>query len=223
MNTTNIKKVIVIMAAALLLSIAAIIAHYVWKADKVDLYIHTSPINATVVINGKEHSNRKSGSPYVVKKQSELSITIKRDGFKERHIDYVTPEEGEAHVYVPLDPKTSDAQKIIEAEVDHREDIVNNWFSDLSEQVNQSNPFLAELPYYGTFFVISQGVSIQQESSDTDFALYVDLYEGYEEQGKEEATDFIKEKGYKPEEFEIIYTVTKYVGRYEEYDPRYME
>lgn len=223
--TIGTKWLTIATIALLALFFAVWIGYAMWSHSKTSLIIHTSPMNVDVTINGKKYSGKKSGSSYQVPQGATLSIIIHRDGFVDRHIDdYSVPEnEQEVHMHVPLDPQTNKARAVLEKEADHREDILNNWSSDLAEHIEQDNPILTELPYHGTYVVVSQGISVQNPAAEGRFALYIDLYEGYEELGKEEAAAFMRGKGYNPEDYEIIYTASKYEGRYEEFDDRYID
>lgn len=217
MDNSSFKKWSIILIA-----LATVILFTVWiifaisDFGKKTITINTSPLEVNVTIGDKEYGLRESGSTFRAEIDSEIAITLSREGFADTEISHIVSSEDENNIiFAALEPLTFEAQQILKSseEVANHESVVTDSYLNLMDEMNEEFPILSELPHYGRYFTISQGLSQKNPDNPKAFALYIDVLSQFVEQGKKDALDFLESRDYNPEDFEIIYREEAYQTR----------
>ena len=215
MDNNSKRKFIIIAGIVIAVLFIAWIIFALFSLNQTTITINTSPMRANITINDREYLDQESGSDYRVNKES-IQITVHREGFIDRVVSHTVGETKESNILnIALQPNTFEADQLLKSaeESAHRESIVTDDYLELLNTVNEKYPILSDLPYYDRYFVISQGLSQKKPDDPESFALYIDIYDMFAEQGKREAYQFLKNNNYNPDDFEIIFRVEKYQVR----------
>lgn len=216
--TRGFKTLLIISGSVLVLAFIVWMVFAIIDTTKTTVTIHTSPRHVTITINDDKYSDVESGSDFSVV-GDEASITVSREGFTDYTVTHAFTEDEESNtLYIALEPATFEAEQLLATpdEANHRESIVTDAYLQLLDVMEENHPILSELPQYGRYFTMSQGVSQQHPNDRTSFALYVDIYDAFEQEGRQEALEFLRENNYNPDDFEIIFRVEQYVTRDQE-------
>lgn len=216
---TRDSKLILIISGIVLVT-----AFIIWlifatvESFKTEVTVNTSPKQVTIAINDQQPIDIESGYNFSVHGE-EVVIKVSRDGFRDFTLTHTLTEDDEGNILnIALEPATFEAEQLLDTdeEADHRESIVTDAYLNLLDTMDDQYPILSELPHYGRYSTISQGVSQKNPNDETSFALYVDVLDAFEEEGRQEALKFLRDKGYKDDEFEVIFRLEEYVTRDQE-------
>ncbi len=187
------------------------------NSTKISYTILTSPINTQVTIDGRVHKNKDSGSTFALH-EGEYEVVISRDGFSSYSTNIKVENGGDNELKVILEAQSNEARSLLlkTDEDANLQLLVMGSYSNIVESIQESNPILTKLPFYGTYFTISQGVSVKENKNPGSFALYIEVYDKFEKRGKEDAMKWFSKNNFNPDDFEIIYKTTKYTTRDEE-------
>ena len=209
------RHLLFLSVGVFIIGIVIIIIAAIFNASRVTLTVYTSPIKATVTVNNKTHINKQTGSTYSLP-EGEYEVVVSRDGF-ESNTTKITVKKGEDEpvLKIALTAVSDEAKALLETEDEayNREFIVTSSAIEKSEEKMESNPILLELPYYDTYFSVSQGVSEKNPSDASAFALYVRVYDRYKNRGESAFLSYMNSKGYSVDDYEIIYITIPYETR----------
>ncbi len=201
------------------LLVVAVLAFIIWivislnNLNKVDLIINTSPLVVDVKIDGVVYESQPSGSTYRVEANTEIIVILSREGFAETKLTHTVTDQDDSNIlYTSLQPSTFEAEEILRTseEAANRESVTTDAYLKLLDEINHEFPVLSELPQYGRYYTMSQGLSLKNPGDPKAFAIYVDIFSQFSEEGRRDALEFLKDKGYNPDDFEIIFREEKY-------------
>jgi hypothetical protein len=162
------------------------------------------PDDALMTINGKNAAiNKKIGVT-----PGEYTVKVKRSGFKdqEQKLSIKKTDNKEMRFFMePSSPEgfnwlTNHPEQALKAE-----SLTSKEFDEQSKRIVEKLPLIEELPFIDQFWRVDYGVSEKYPDDSEAVALYVKYWS---EQGKQDALDWIKFKGYDPEKLEIIFTAS---------------
>lgn len=195
------KRMIAITAGLALLVIGVMTAVFVHqKPLTAHLSIQFAPTSSAITVNGQ---NSRSGSLNV--RPGSYKIVVSHSGFVEKSTS-VTVAAGETK-YVGF-VLASNSPATANWYVDHADDqrlseiITGKNISVDSTSQQTTLPIIKELPFIDNYYRIDYGVSKLHPSDPNAVALYVKYYS---DEGKQQALDWLKFKGYDPAKLEIIY------------------
>lgn len=215
MNNSTKKRQIIIISILLGFMLTVWIVYALVNSGRPTVIINTSPMRADITIGDKTYRDMESGSEYTLGNK-QVNIVVHRDGFLDNTYTYEVGDDRDDNIInIALRPETFEAQELLKSanEAAHRELIVTDSYQDLVDTVMNKNPILSDLPYYGSYFTMSQGLSVKNPDDPESFAIYVDIYDQFSQQGRDEAANFLRSKGYDPDDYEVIYRVEEYQVR----------
>ncbi len=194
--------VVLVMA---LIVIAVVNMH---KTTTVELVV--APSFADITANGKKIA---SGGERTIKYYpGNYEIEIVADGFHSQKMTMNFEDNGTTHIYTYLEP-TDDNADFYDLEENKKEYDLAQMAMDKqailsTEEYAEKYPITNVLPYWVedyNEFGRPQGFRIDYgefEGCETDFCLQVTAYK---RSGLERAKEYIKEKGFNPDDFEILF------------------
>ena len=126
------------------------------------------------------------------------------EGFVDNEVTFTAKKSGQT-VNLVLEPNSPEGYDWLASHPDElkkRQGIGGSTFSSNSQQQLTNNPVIANLPYIERYFRIDYGASKAQPDNPGAVALYITYYAAV---GKQQALDWLKQQGYDPSKFEIIY------------------
>lgn len=172
------------------------------NAKDTELTFETSPLEVQIKIDDEQYGTVSSGDTITAPIHEQAEIEVSREGFR-TYSSTVEVTPGAPHtVTAELHPETQEAQALLEEE--HQgslEQEVTEQYLEEAERAYQEYPILEQLPKHGKLFRAYQGLS---DTSGNDFAIHLYLYEGEESQGREAFKDWLKNRGYHFEDYDIV-------------------
>lgn len=183
--------------------VAVIIVQNVRLATMGRLTTVVVPDDAVMTIDGKKAAiNKKIGVA-----TGERTVTVKRTGFKEQTQKF-TSKRGESNeLRFFLEPVSAEAFKWLKDHPEQAhlaESLASQDFDKQAEATAKRTPLINDLPFIDQFYRIDYGMSEKHPDDPTAIAIYIRYWS---EQGKADALEWIKFKGYDPDKLEIIYIV----------------
>lgn len=207
MFNTNpqLRKLVYISAALLLVGTVGYILFVGWQnRDKTALIEIQSavPNDANVTINGnKVGANSKNA---VV--PGKHTVSAKRNGFDDKTQE-VEVKQGETKtVRLIMTPNGDEGYNWLRAHPDasmEYEGAVGQQFDQTSDKATAENPLIAYLPEVHPTWRVDYGKSVKNPNDPTALAIIITY--GGSDIDKQNALDWIKSQGFKPEDYEIIY------------------
>ncbi|HSW37390.1 MAG TPA: hypothetical protein VLG37_03425 [Candidatus Saccharimonadales bacterium] len=168
---------------------------------KTGVQLDIVPSDAEVLIDSKIHS--KLGATKLTAGIHNLKVS--RRGFASAEVRFSVSDGKITGLNLALKPSSSVGEKWLK---DHPEETLKaEGFSGAAfdQQVNtirQTTPLIASLPFTDQLFRVDYGASKLYPQDSTAVAIYITYYS---EDGKQQALDWIRFKGYDPAKLEIIY------------------
>ncbi len=195
------KRPLITLAITLLgvLGIAVLFVHA--RSPKPNVTLTTSPSIATAKLStGKQI---KQGSLYL--KPSNYNLTISFAGFTTKTTSFTVNSSGTSKITVVLIPSDASGYQWLKdhpSEQGVREQIGSTQFRQNSQARQQKSPIVKLLPHIERYFRIDYGTSQIHPNDDSAVAIYITLYAS---QGKQQALDWIQQKGFDSNALELIY------------------
>jgi hypothetical protein len=115
------------------------------------------------------------------------------------------PKGQDTTVTVTLTPSNEEGAEWLKThpkEALKRESIGGTSYNSDSEQALKKTPLISSLPFIDQLYRVDYGLSKKTPDDPTATAIYIKYYT---EEGKTQALDWIRFKGYNPSSLEIIY------------------
>lgn len=132
-------------------------------------------------------------------------FVAKRNGFGERTIKFDIKAGENKDMQVYLYPNSAEGEKWLKENPEQATKLEGETGKQLREQSSQRTikyPILEQLPVIDPTFRIDYGVSKKNPDDPSSVALYI---QALDQEGRNNAIDWIRYNGYKPEDYEIIY------------------
>lgn len=206
MNNMNptIKKAIYISAGVLALVLVSYVFYLGLQSRDKTATIEvqsTVPNDPTVTIDGdKVTSNGKVGVT-----PGKHTVKAKRSGFDDKSID-VDVKTGETKtVQFLMTPNSDEGRQWLRDhpnEAYQFEGAQGKEFDQTSATITADNPLIAHLPEIHPTWRVDYGQSQKQPDNEKAVAIIITYGNDY---AKQSALDWIKSKGFNPDDYEIIY------------------
>lgn len=203
---SNVKKIIYIMAAVVAMALIAYVFILGLQAKDKTATIEiqsAAPNDPTVTIDGQKVSN--NGKTAV--KPGQHTVLAKRNGFADS-TQQVTANTGETKtVRLLMDPNGDAGYQWMRDHPDAAvewEGKVGQQFDKNSANTTNKNPLISYLPEIRPNWRIDYGKSVAHPDDPTAIAITI-TYGGYE-LDKQNALQWIKDQGFNPADYEIIFT-----------------
>ena len=195
---------ITLVSTAVLALIAIVITLVVLRDDSQEtpVTITASPLEIQLTINGEDHGMVEDGTTLLIDAEDEIEVTAAYDGFDTyTATEQVTPGE-ESDLAIALEPQTEQAWELLDSQGQlEAEQRGTEQYLEEAEEAYANHPILHDLPEEQQHFRAAQGVS---EDGENDWAIHLYLYDGHEDQGREDFHDWLDEEGYADEDYEIV-------------------
>ena len=213
MNNNKSKQVLLAVVGLGVIIAGLTVVFFSFKKDA-SLTIQTSPLEVNIAIDGDDtysKTNFKSGDTIRLNSGA-VQIKASREGFKTKTLTYDVVADKTNKVFISLTPESDEAKQLLDSREEqyNRQYTATNAADNAAKIATEENEILQILPHYGRYFTISQGVSKQNPNKVGAMALYIDIYDP---SGKSDALEFLRDSGYNPDDYEIIYTEHEYVPR----------
>jgi len=160
------------------------------------------PDDALMTINGKSAAiNKKIGVT-----PGEYTVKVKRSGFKEQEQKLSIKKTDNKELRFFLEPSTPEGFNWLTNHPEQAmkaESLSSKEFDEQSKRITEKLPLINDLPFIDQFYRIDYGVSEKSPDDSDAVAIYIKYWS---DQGKQDALDWIRFKGYDPNKLEIIYT-----------------
>jgi len=199
------KRIITIALALFVLIIAAVVVTVIYRSDRTEstpLTFVTSPKEIHVMINGEDHGTVESGETITVLLGPEATIQLSQEGFTP-YDEYLDIEQGQDHlVTAELHPETQQASELLEQErqAEEEHEATEHYLQE-TEAVYDQYPILGDLPQHGEAYSAYQGLA---SSNDHDFGIYLQLYKGHEDNGRQQFNHWLQTNNYAADDYDII-------------------
>ena len=145
----------------------------------------------------------KSGKINV--KPGKHTIIVSKKGFSTQinTVDLKTKET--KYVGIALLPNSPETKNWYKEHPDDQlllESISSNSFDQYTKNAVEKNPLIKDLPLIDRFYRVDYGQSLQHPDDPSAMGIYIKYYS---QDGKQQALDWIKFKGYDPSQLEIIF------------------
>lgn len=166
------------------------------------LTVTSSPKTVDVKIGDKEFGGVDTGDTLSGPAGEPVEVEIGHEGFESFTKKVTLDPDQTTEINARLRPLTDEAQALIddEEELDFQKDETEEYLRN-AEQAYRDYPILSDMPKHGKLFSAYQGVA---KKPGYDFAIYVQLYSGSEDQGRDEFTNWMRDEEYNPDDYEII-------------------
>lgn len=173
---------------------------------EVEMLFTTSPQSVDVTVDGEDYGGVATGESLTVEAGAEIDVEVHREGFEAFTTTLDRADDGPTHVDAALLPMTDEAWDLIaeEEELQEEQETTESYLRN-AEQAYKDHPILRDLPRETNTFSAFHGVP---ESPGYDFAVYVELYSGAEDVGRDDFNAWVAEEGYDTDEFEVIEEVS---------------
>lgn len=167
-----------------------------------DLAVTSSPKTVDVKIGDQEFGGVETGTTLSAPAGKKLEVEVSHEGFEPFTKAVTLNADQPTTIDARLRPLTDEAQAVIdeEEELDFQKGETEEYLRN-AEKAYRDYPILSDMPKEGKLFSAYQGVA---KKPGYDFAVYVQLYVGKEEEGREEFNDWMSEEEYNPDDYEII-------------------
>lgn len=200
------KSIIVVLVLAVVATAIVLIVNVSKDQSAQDetgaLTVTSSPKTVDVKIGDKEFGGVDTGDTLSAPAGKRVEIEISHEGFEPFTKKVTLSADQTTKVNARLRPLTDDAQALIDEEedLDFQKDETEKYLRD-AEKAYRDYPILSDMPKHGNLFSAYQGVA---KKPGYDFAIYVQLYSGHEDQGRDEFNDWMSEEEYDTDDYEII-------------------
>lgn len=163
--------------------------------------VESSPADSMITINGKK---RDQGAIKV--RPGVHKIAVSKQGFTTVSRSVAVAKDESKYVGIALVPSSpATANWYIDHPSDGKllEGISSKNFDLSSADQIKKLPLIKNLPFIDQLYRIDYGRSQAHPNDPTALAIYIEYYS---EQGKQQALEWLKFKGYGPDKLEIIYT-----------------
>lgn len=170
--------------------------------DDYQIELVTVPHEATVSINDGEEFEHTGGEATYTLSEDHAEITLNREGFASETVNYDLDSDEPTVVMVELTPQTAEAEEIAREESGYYQGQYEATQDalDEAEELYESNEIIQAMPEENDTFRAYQGVS----EEGNDFAVHLYLYEGNEDQGREDFNAWVEDQNVDLDELEVI-------------------
>lgn len=172
-----------------------------------NLVLDVAPYSAKVLLNGKTIS---IGSHYL--KPGNYTVVASMEGFSTASQTFNISKGKAARIGLLLNPTSQVGYDYLSnhpKEQLHREALGGSNFSRQESSASRKTPLINELPFIDQYYKIDYGKSRQHPTNSSATAIYITLYGP---NGKDQALEWIRFKGYDPNKLEIIYLTNEATG-----------
>lgn len=199
------KRTIGIALAVIVLITAVVVVTLIYRSDRTEatpLTFATSPKEVHVTVNGSDHGTVESGETITVSLGPEATIQLSQDGFA-AHDEHLAIDHGQENlVTAELQPETPQASELLEQERQAKEEReATEHYLQETEIVYDQYRILEDLPQHGESYSAYQGLA---SLDDHDFGIYLHLYTGYEDHGRQQFNTWLKTNNYDADDYDII-------------------
>lgn len=197
------------IVAIIVIAISAIVLTIINSQKSATIQIIVAPTTATVKIDGHQFKTEDTVHYYPGNFTAEISAT----GFTSQTLDLELVADQEAHLYIALEPTADNAdyyeQHLIDA--NRRQAVYDASYQLGSDEYATKYPIVTILPYSYSAedqFGDPIGYRIDYGKFDnciSDFCLQIT---GYLKSNLEEAKNYIKSKGFNPDDYQILFNYT---------------
>lgn len=166
------------------------------------LTVNTSPLQLSIDIDGEQIGQITDGDTLTLQSDKPVQITAYRDGFETYDTTIAitpgTPNSAE----IALRPITDEAKAIVKDDDSlKQEQQVTEEYLNTAEQAYKNYPILKAMPHEDRLFSIYQGLP---QAVGYDFGIYLYLYKGHEEDGRQAFKKWMQEHGYEIGDYDVI-------------------
>lgn len=167
-----------------------------------EIELVTVPHEATVSINDGDEFEHTGGEATYSLEEDHAEITVHRDGFASSTVNYDLDRDQATRVLVELTPQTAEAEELSREESGYYQGQYEATQDalDEAEELYEANEVLQAMPEENDTFRAYQGVS----EEGNDFAVHVYLYEGNEDQGRDDFESWVTDQNIDIDELEVI-------------------
>jgi hypothetical protein len=195
-----------IISSILMFVILIIIVIVYQIIPKSYLRFETAPQNVTVLIDNKNSRSIKNGDTIIIK-PGKHTISVSKTGFGPYIKEITLNNQQTSDFLVALTPQTDDAKKQLDNSSSR--DVIQKFYGKIyinqTDEMNKNYPILKVLPISARLYTISACPSKKYPDDQTKIALCVDSNQtGLEQYVFKD----ILSRGYNPDDYEFIWTVT---------------
>lgn len=174
---------------------------YATRDRDTQLTLTTSPLAASVTINGRDYGMVPTNTTLDVTHTGTIDVQVTRGGFSD-YTTSLTDTEREMSLRIDLEPYSDAAFEVLDQDAQALEEAeITEEQLDSADRAYEEWPILKELPRETDTFRAYQGLS---DDSAHDFAIHLYLYADGEDAGRDAFTAWMREKGYAIEDYEVI-------------------
>lgn len=201
----QIKRLLIIGGTILAVGIIGYIMYVGWtnrdKTATIEIQSRV-PDDPAVTINGNKVGSNSKNSVVPGK----YTVVAKRSGFEDKTQE-VEAKQGETKVVrILLNPNSEEGYKWMRNHPDRAveyEAMGGALYSRRMQTATNKSPLISHLPEVHPTWRIDYGKSIQYPDDPTALAIIITT--AGSDMAKQQALDWIKSQGFKPEDYEIIY------------------
>lgn len=191
------RKLILVLAALLVVIIGFA---FFASRPKGQLTIQVAPADSSITLNGK-----KTLAGSFDEKPGDYTVVASRNGFGSYTKKFSLKKNTNEYVGVILGPNSASTINWYKQHPDDQQlaEVISgkNFSIDVQQQITKY-PIIKYLPFVDQFYRIDYGRSVKSPNNPEAVAIYITFYS---QEGKSEALQWIKFKGYDPNQLEIIY------------------
>ena len=202
------RKNITVLVAIFLIILGGLIAWHFITYKKPNITLTVAPSVAIIKVDDKKQI--KQGKLFLEPGKHQITITM--SGFATQNITLTAPSTGENSKTVILIPSSQEGYDWLTnhpKEAARREGLAGTAFTAQNVERSKKLPLIADLPHIDNFYRVDYGVSKKNPKDSTAVAIYVTYYS---DDGKQQAIDWLKFKGYTANTSEIIFQPKGYNG-----------
>jgi len=199
---SRLKKLLPFILSFAIVAAIFMIGNILSQRGKTGFTLFYSPTDAKIYVNNKE-INAKNKS-FIRTGSGTYTIKASREHFKDTSIKVVVSRGKNADAAILMEPSDDQGREILlkGAEQQPREEAGYRQSVDVGNKATEKAPLIKYLPAVTVNFRIDYGVSKKYPDDPTKVAIYITT--DVESQRKL-ALDWIKNKGFSPDDFEIYY------------------
>lgn len=167
------------------------------RAGKIAVPVYVAPSDATVKLSDNTELPT-SGTAYL--RPGEYEVTVSRDGFASQTRDLRVSENATPYIYIGLasDSEEADAwQKANRAAYAKIESLTVEKAREYNTLFKSNNPIVNVLPIQDPYYTVDYR---NHDDASIELLIY-----GVSPQYREVALEFLRDKGYEPTDYRIVY------------------
>ena len=196
-------KFIILAIIIFVVGIASYATMHIVRSNTYSAHVSLSvaPLSSIVTVNG----NVVKGTLLAVK-PGKVTVVVSKSGFATQSQTVTTSKGKTSDITVALisnSPSTANWYLNHPADQQELEVITGKNYNAAVQQSIQRLPLVASLPFIDLYYRVDYGQSVAHPNDPNAVAIYITYYS---QDGKQQALDWLKFKGYDPATLEIIYT-----------------